>query len=365
LKSCALLSLVLLVACSGEGPPDVPAGHDTEISPDVLAGEEAKSDGDPCAAHGEGDVDGGALLVLVNKASGGQLRADYVPVDLLPLHPANVMPGRGALLRAGAAAALERLASDALEEGFDLRVRSAYRGFREQCFTLNYWVEQKGAEHADRFSARPGRSQHQLGTTVDLTAESWGWVLEPEVAFTAEAAWLVGNAHRFGFALSYPDGAEAVTGYGFEPWHYRYIGVDAAAEMAAEGILLETYLRRCRDDESTLDCPEEVAPEVPVNHRFIGGACAADDDCASLGDDARCLLEGHPGGHCTRPCERGCPDRPGNNALTFCAAEAGAGLCRSQCDFDRFSDSGCREGYACAPGERPDASRRADVCRPE
>lgn len=357
----------LLFACSDGGSPaeSAPSGHDTDIDPAVLAEQEAKSDGDPCAAHGEGDVDGDALLVLVNKGEGGQLRADYTPRDLLPLHPRNVMPGRTGLLRASALSAFEHLADDALAtEGFDLRVRSAYRGFREQCFTFDYWVEQKGAEHADRFSARPGRSQHQLGTTVDITAESWGWAIEPEVALTPEAAWLAGNAPRFGFALSYPEGAEDLTGYGFEPWHYRYIGVDAAAEMVATDLLLETYLRTCRAGDEKLECPAEAAPEVPVNHRFIGGACTDDADCASLGDSARCLTSGHPDGHCTLPCERGCPDRAGNNQLTFCAAESGAGLCRSQCDFERFT-TGCRAGYACLDGERPDGSRSADVCLAE
>ncbi len=364
-----LLVLAFLIACGAaeEGVETTEAsGHDTEIDPETLAAQEAKSDGDPCATHGEGDIDGDPLLALVNKHEGGQLKAAYSPADLLPIPPDQMMPGRKGQMRAGALAALEQLTGEALAvEGFDLRARSAYRGFREQCFTFNYWVEQKGVDHADRFSARPGRSQHQLGTTVDLTAESWGWKIEPEVATTVEAAWLAGNAGRFGFALSYPDGAEAITGYGFEPWHYRYIGVDAAAEMEREELILEAYLSRCREGDTKLECSHEPAPEVPVNHHFIGGACESDDACVSLGESARCLTTDHPGGHCTIPCERGCPDRAGNNMLTFCAGEAGAGLCRSQCDHNRFPDAGCREGYACAERERPDKSRRAAVCVPE
>lgn len=364
-----LVLLCFLTACgTGDGETEAgeAGGYDTEIDPETLADQEAKSDGDPCATHGEGDIDGDPLLALVNKHEGGQLQAAYVPQDLLPVAPDQMMPGRRGQLRAGALAALEQLAGEALSvEGFDLRARSAYRGFREQCFTFNYWVEQKGADHADRFSARPGRSQHQLGTTVDITAESWGWKIEPEVAITSEAAWLAGNAGRFGFALSYPEGAEALTGYGFEPWHYRYIGVDAAAEMEAAELLLETYLTRCREGDAKLACPHEPAPEVPVNHRFIGGACESDDACVSLGESARCLTVDHPGGHCTIPCERSCPDRAGNNVPTFCADEAGAGLCRSQCDFERFPEGGCRDGYACGERARPDGSRRAEVCVPE
>ncbi len=361
------LSLVL-AACGAEDAEAPPpgGGYDQQIGDDAIAALEAKSDGDPCEGHGAGDVDGASLLVLVNKGTGGQLRADYVPADLVPVDVEQMMPGREGLMRIGALEGLRALTGAALaEQGFELRARSVYRSFKNQCFTFDYWVEEKGEAHADRYSARPGRSQHQLGTTVDITAESWGWQIEPEVATTPEAAWLAGNAGRFGFALSYPDGVEETTGYGFEPWHFRYIGVEAAAEMEAKGLILEAYLRGCRDGASDLSCPDEPAPEVPANYRFIGGGCASDTDCASLGPSARCLTDGHPGGHCTLPCTRGCPDRPGRNALTFCAAEAGAGLCRSQCDFGLFPGAGCREGYACLDGERPDGSRSADVCLPD
>jgi zinc D-Ala-D-Ala carboxypeptidase len=368
-----VLGLVAVLAACGavdDGPVESPvatesAGFDTDLDPETLMGEETKSDGDPCADYAGGDADGTSLLALVNKTH--YLPGDYAPEDLLPLGADAVMPGRRGMLRVAALRALEALQSTALmEASMDFRARSAYRGFREQCFTFNYWVKQKGAEHAGRFSARPGRSQHQLGTTVDLTTEAWGWVIEPEVALTEEAAWLAANAGRFGFVMSYPEHAEEETGYAFEPWHFRYVGGEAAAEAEREGLILEHYLRRCRDGDAELTCPEEIAPLVPVNHRFIGGACADDSECASLGESARCLTDGHPEGHCTVPCTRGCPDRAGNNQRTFCAVERdGAAWCRSQCDFDRFPDAGCRGGYACLDGERPNAAGQAEVCRPD
>lgn len=361
------LSSALLFACGEDDarPPieASPAGYDEAIDPAALAAQEGKADAIDCAAYDDGTADGASLLVLVNKATA--LKGSYRPADLLPIPSALMIPDRRSLLRAGPLAGLEALATAALDAGFDLRARSAYRGFREQCFTFDYWVQRKGVEHADRYSARPGRSQHQLGTTVDITAESWGWAIEPEVAQTAEAAWLFANAGRFGFALSYPEGAEAITGYAFEPWHYRYIGVEAAAEMEAAGLILETYLRACADPETAFACPEEVQPAVPVNHRFIGGACGSDDDCESLGEGAVCLLDGHPDGHCTVPCTRGCPDRAGNNQTTFCHAERdGAAWCRSRCDFARFA-SGCRAGYACLDGARPEMAGTAEVCLPD
>ena len=319
-----------------------------------------------CRQYDDGQVDGASLLALVNKQDA--LRGSYAPADLLPLGAELRMPDRPVvLLRAGARAAFEALTSAALvEAGVDLRARSAYRSFREQCLTFDFKVRENGLEHADRYSARPGRSQHQLGTTVDITAEIWDWELEPEMAETAEAGWLATNAGRFGFALSYPAGQEDLTGYAFEPWHFRYIGVEAAAELAASDLILEEYLRACAAGDAGFACPEEPQPAVPVNQEFIGGACATDADCASLGPDALCLVEDHPGGYCTVPCTRGCPDRAGNNQVTFCHGEReGEAWCRSKCDFSRFPEAGCREGYTCLDGERPDGSARADVCRPE
>lgn len=226
-------------------------------------------------------------------------------------------------------------------------------------------MRQKGAEHADRYSARPGRSQHQLGTTIDITAESWGWELEPEVAATPEAAWLAGNAYRFGFALSYPQGAEPVTGCGFEPWHFRYIGRAAADEMTSRDLILETYLQRCATGNPDLDCPREVLPELPVNYRFVAGDCETDAECAPIGEGAHCLREGYPGGHRTVPCTRFCPDRAGNNTATFCVADAGdGGRCHARCDRERFPEAGCREGYLCGAAHRPSGDGAGEVCLP-
>ncbi|MEZ4463407.1 MAG: M15 family metallopeptidase [bacterium] len=341
----ACLIALAFVACDDGAPVEV-AGHDTDLPPDVLTAVLDKADQVDCRQYDDGQVDGAPLLALVNKSQA--LRGAFVPPDLLPLGPEAVLPDRPALLlRASARAALDELASAGLvEAGVDLRARSAFRSFREQCLTFDYKVREHGLAHAEQYSARPGRSQHQLGTTVDLTAEIWDWELEPEMAETPEAAWLASNAGRFGFALSYPAGAEAVTGYAFEPWHFRYIGRDAAAELEASGLILETYLAACAAGDETLACPEEPQPEVAINQEFIGGACETDADCASLGPTALCLVEDHPGGYCTVPCTRGCPDRPGNNQLTFCHAEApGEAWCRSQCDFDRFPDTGCRSAY--------------------
>lgn len=172
-------------------------------------------------------IDHVSLTSAVDKVRG--LPADYVPPGLTRVPDEWTAPGfEGQYLRYLVVVALEELREAAAAEGLDLRVRSAYRSYDQQTWTFSYWVGVRGLEQAERFSARPGHSEHQLGTTIDFTSPSMNWQLGAGFAETPEGAWLKEHGHRFGFALSYPRGAEDVTGYVFEPWHWRYIGDDAA-----------------------------------------------------------------------------------------------------------------------------------------
>jgi len=127
--------------------------------------------------------------------------------------------------------------------GDDIYVRSAYRSYAEQERTFAYWVDVLGEAEARRVSAEPGHSEHQLGTAADLTTADVGYDLTEAFAETPAGRWLAENAYRYGFALSYPVGAEPVTGYAYEPWHYRYIGPDQAAAWRSSGLTLVEYLR--------------------------------------------------------------------------------------------------------------------------
>jgi LAS superfamily LD-carboxypeptidase LdcB len=133
--------------------------------------------------------------------------------------------------------------SDAYGQGHDIYVRSAYRSYAEQERTFAYWVSVLGEEEARRVSAEPGHSEHQLGTAADLTTADVGYDLTDAFGDTPAGRWLADNAHLYGFALSYPAGAEASTGYAYEPWHYRYIGPEHAAAWRASGVTLGEYLR--------------------------------------------------------------------------------------------------------------------------
>jgi len=131
------------------------------------------------------------------------------------------------LLRKAAAEAFVELSDAAYAEtGVRINIRSGYRSFALQCSIFRSEVRNLGCEEATRASARAGFSEHQLGTTADLAI---GWRRlrgdRPIDAF------LDAHAHKYGWILSYPDGAEESTGYKYEPWHYRYIGREAAEEL--------------------------------------------------------------------------------------------------------------------------------------
>ncbi len=169
-----------------------------------------------------------ALTLLVDKRHA--LGADYAPKDLRDL--GEVASGSGGAfrvnrdglkLRAEAAAALVAMGKAARADGVTLLASSAYRSFTYQETVYNRVVAELGQEAADRESARPGRSQHQLGLAVDFGS------IDDSFAATSPGRWLAANAGRFGWSLSFPKGYEAVTGYRWESWHYRYVGVKAAA----------------------------------------------------------------------------------------------------------------------------------------
>lgn len=367
-----------LAACGGgddgpeQGQPSTPPAtsgpsQDIDIDPEQIEEYASKSDSDPCLDYPGGALDGADLLAWVNKLPDQQLSDEYAPEDLFRLGARYVMPGRNAELRLGAWVAFVEMSDDALaEEGFDLRVRSGYRSYYTQCITFDYKVQEHGYEHAFRYSAQPGRSQHQLGTTADITTPTVDWALSSRLAGTPEGMWLAANAWRYGFALSYPEGQEEITGYGFEPWHFRYIGRPAAEELMESGEILEVYLQRCAAGDEALVCPRAPDPDLEVNKGFIGGACEEAADCYELSGGI-CLTEseGYPGGACVSQCERYCPDLDGVTTPTVCVdIGEGQGLCHSRCEYNLFPEVGCREGYACQPSFRPNGAGPFMACLP-
>lgn len=180
------------------------------------------------------------LLLWVNRER--SLPPDYVPPDLVPITGVPVTV-QGMLLRRVALGPLRELIEAAQAEGLEIVVSSAYRSYQTQVAVHNYWVGVLGEGRAVRVSARPGHSEHQLGTAVDLTSPRVNYQLTESFADTPEGRWLRANAHRFGFIMSYPAGKEDITGYDYEPWHFRFVGVELATQLNRAGISLEEYFR--------------------------------------------------------------------------------------------------------------------------
>jgi D-alanyl-D-alanine carboxypeptidase len=158
------------------------------------------------------------LRILVDKQH--PLAENYEPDDLTELRYQSYRAGISdvMMLRDQAETALEEMAAAAKEAGLTLTVSSAYRSYQYQIGSFDRWTKRLGLEEAERVSARPGRSQHQLGLVVDFGS------ITNEFAETAAGKWVKANASRFGWSISFPRGYEALTGYAWESWHYRYVG---------------------------------------------------------------------------------------------------------------------------------------------
>lgn len=173
------------------------------------------------------------LLRFVGK-SGDPLPADYVPPDLEALPPGLSAPP-GLQLRHEAAVAFARMAAAARTQGILLVAVSTYRSFAEQAVVYQDEVRLFGKAQADRQVALPGRSEHQLGTTADISIPGLGYQIDDSLAGLPEGIWLRDHAWEYGFVLSYPAGKEEITGYRYEPWHFRYLGLEAARYIALTG----------------------------------------------------------------------------------------------------------------------------------
>lgn len=176
------------------------------------------------------------------------LPADYAPTDLVPASTAGLSGSSGTkLVRSVLVDDLADMHEAWLEAGLSMIVESAYRSYGSQAATLDSWVSRLGYAEALLRTARPGHSEHQLGTAIDVTSPGWSGRFGDWAAETAEGAWMADNAWRYGFVMSYPAGSEAQTCFGYEPWHYRWIGREAAADHRSSGLPLRKLLERFVD----------------------------------------------------------------------------------------------------------------------
>ncbi len=178
-----------------------------------------------------------SLSVLVNKVF--FLPSDFVP-DQLELIRSQYSNGSKYLVKE-AKDAFEKMAEDAEQEGFRIRAISSYRSYSYQLGLYQRYKDTDGKAVADTYSARPGFSEHQTGLVVDIDNGSLDF---NSFEKTKEFSWMQENSSRYGFILRYPKGKEEITGYTYEAWHYRYVGVELAQEIQKSGLTFDEYAIR-------------------------------------------------------------------------------------------------------------------------
>ncbi len=204
--------------------PEIPQG--TADNPVALTNEQADAQG---------------IMLLVNKQN--TVSSDYEPPDLAPIkYYAEDRPASCRYLRQEAADHFHEMIEAAQVEGYHIVMTTAYRSYSYQKTLWNNYVARDGEAAASRYSARPGTSEHQTGLAADVSAASVNYALTQKFGETEEGKWLAENAHKYGFILRFTKEGEEITGYMYEPWHFRYVGEAAAKEIFEQGCTLEEYL---------------------------------------------------------------------------------------------------------------------------
>lgn len=224
----------------GQGPKEQPDGK-TEEPPGKKGFEDYPPAGDEARERALLEAEEKGLLILVNKVN--PVDRNYRPDDLVEIQ--YYAPGRSEetrYMRAEAAEAFHRLVEAAAAEGYEIRMTTAYRSYDFQKILFDNYAAREGEERANTYSARPGQSEHQTGLAADVSSPVVDWQLSNAYGETEEGKWLAANAHRFGFIIRFPKGKEDITGYQYEPWHIRYVGLTAAKEIYEYNLTLEEFL---------------------------------------------------------------------------------------------------------------------------
>lgn len=185
--------------------------------------------------------DPASLWAIVNK--GRVLPSDYTPANLVaPSVPLRLSAANSEMhLRQDAATAMVKLFTAAANDGLHLMLASGYRSYSEQISVYNAEVQSNGQAVADQESARPGHSEHQTGLAADLEPASRNCELSACFADTPEGKWLAANTYKYGFVIRYQKDKSSQTGYTYEPWHVRYVGLSLAEQISKTGQTLEQF----------------------------------------------------------------------------------------------------------------------------
>lgn len=180
--------------------------------------------------------DASKIDVLVNKYH--KLDENYEPSDLTIIDSKYASGTQK--LRKEAQIKFEEMASDMAKENLKIYAGSTYRSYTYQKVLYDRYVKKDGFAAAETYSARSGYSEHQLGLAVDIVNGKWDYLSEND----KEYDYLVKNSYKYGFILRYPRGSEYITGYMFEDWHFRYLGVELATKVFNSGLTYDEYIAR-------------------------------------------------------------------------------------------------------------------------
>jgi len=181
------------------------------------------------------------LLVLVNKYN--QLPSTYESKSLVKINPIYTY-GKEKYIRKEALASFNKLIDDAKENNIFIYTQSSYRSFETQENIYNYYLQTDSKEIVDTYSARPGHSEHQTGLSVDLYNADYALIRKN----TKEHLWYKDILHEYGFIIRYPENKTKITGFKFEPWHIRYVGINIATYIYNHNITFDEYIAAQKKD---------------------------------------------------------------------------------------------------------------------
>lgn len=207
----------------------------SEFAPPVVPSGNTVSKGTTSKGFQIQEINGATYIdgvLIANKTYA--LPQDFIPTN--PDQPVNADRSSTCLDKT-LMSAWKIMLKDATAKGLNIYISSGYRSYNYQVNVYNRYVKSDGAAVADTYSSRPGNSEHQTGLCFDLNT------IEDSFQYTNEGKWINDNCYKYGFCIRFPKGKDSATGYQYESWHLRYVGVDLATKLYNNGdwLSLEEY----------------------------------------------------------------------------------------------------------------------------
>ncbi|SHE87669.1 D-alanyl-D-alanine carboxypeptidase [Seinonella peptonophila] len=236
-----IIGLMCLIGCTMEPPKIVKRPEKIQVEQEVNQKVEVIQENQSKSVP-KVDTSPESITVLVNKKL-ALTPKNYKPNDLV--FPKVPFTSKGLKeirqLRKEPAEKLEKMFKAAEIAGYPLKGHSGYRSYETQTVLFDSYVKRDGLKKAKTFSAEPGTSEHQTGLSIDVAGKDGRCAASSCFAYKKEAKWIAENSWKYGYIVRYPKGKEAVTGYKYEPWHIRYVGLEVAKDLYQNKITLEEY----------------------------------------------------------------------------------------------------------------------------